>query len=192
MFCCFLKWLCEQGFTLEEMSGFTGIEVVRIRQLLEDSGIRYSVLYASVTPEKIKEAILAYNNGMHPLELKAVYGYSIKEFRDIASLLEGEHAIPYEELDSTGKLFRQKRAWSLRKSGKKYQEIQDELGLKTKQAVGSLIKGYEKHLEKIEQTLNRKTLDGLYAASALTKVSEIIETDPHTVISRIRAILGKD
>jgi len=185
----YLQWLYRQGFTLDEISGCTGLEITRIRKFLEDSGIGLKSLYESVLPDQIKAALAAYSKGATPVSIKEKFGFSIHEFRDICTL---RNCPEYEELDETGKLFRQKIAWSLRKAGKKYHEIQLELGLKSKQAVGSLIEGYEEHIKRLEKSLMDKTINGLYAEAVLIQISEILNTDSDTVVSRIRAILGKE
>lgn len=185
----FIQWMNKRGYSMDEIAGNTGLEIARIRDLLEDSGIPIGELYAKVSEETIRDAMTDYSNGMKPIEILNKYGYSIHEFRDICSLRN----IPnYEELDPTGKLFRQKRAWSLRRGGKKYGEIQEELGLGSKQAVGSLIKGYDAHLAKVQAKLNTKTVDGLYAQAVLEKISECFDSDPDTAVSHIRELIGKD
>jgi len=185
----FIQWLNKRGKSLDEISGDTGLEIPRIREMLESGGMSLEELYEKVTEDTIRAAFTDYANGVKPLEIINTYGFSVTEFRDICSLRNLEN---YDELDPSGKMFRQRKAWMLRKGGKKYQEIQEELGLNSKQAVGSLIKGYEDHLATVKGRIAQKTLDGTYAAAVLEKIDEYLSLDPEEAVSRIRDILGKD
>lgn len=185
----FIQWLNKNGRSLDEIAGDTGLEIARIREMLESTGIPLDTLYEKVTEDTIRSAFTDYAGGMKPLEIINKYGFSIHEFRDICSLRDIQN---YEDLDPSGKMFRQRRAWAMRKNGKKYSDIQEELGANSKQAVGSLIKSYEDHLAKVKARIAGKTLDGAYAMGVLEKIDEYLSLDPEEAVARIRNILGKD
>jgi predicted transcriptional regulator len=184
----FIQYLNKRGRTIDEIAGDTGLEVARIREMLESTGIPLEKLYEQVTEDTIRAAMTDYSTGVKPLDIINRYGFSIHEFRDICAIRNLDN---YEELDPSGKLFRQRRAWALRKGGKKYSEIQEELGLNSKQAVGSLITGYENHIAKVRARIAAKTLDGAYAMGVLEKIDEYLDLDADSAIRHIRDLLGK-
>lgn len=183
----YLCWLLEKGFSVNEVLSYTDISPEQLRSMLKGYGVSLDRLFLHMKPEVAKDALNDYTNGMSPSELRKKYGLTISEIRNYCFV----NGID----DASCPVFRGKHASQLRKEGKTLSEIQEILGLNSRQAVAELIDTFEEQQEKITKCLSDRKINPdanpENVLDTLVVIAQILSSDgsPTEKINKVDAII---